>query len=185
MPENTALIAICDGHAQFEKAIAELRRLGFNMTNLSVFGKAYLSDEYVVGCYAADGRLKALGESVAFWDRLWIVLDEGGLFLVPGIGPIVVAGPFVHTLVAAIEDCQAVGGLSALGAALYSLGIPKEDIQRFEIEIRADECGLIALGPPELVTKAKTSLRKAGVSEIAADNRSHLGNTYEVLQMVH
>ena len=77
MPEDTVLIAICTGHTQAEKAIAELWRLGLNMTNLSVFGKAYLSDEYVVGCYIADGRSKALGGSVAFWDRLWKLARRG------------------------------------------------------------------------------------------------------------
>ena len=110
MPENRVLIAICTGHAQVERAILELKWLGFDMTNVSVFGRAYLNDEEVVGCYTAAGRLRAHGGSAAFWDRLWNLLGGGGLFLVPGIGPVVVAGPFVRTLVAAIEDGGAVAG---------------------------------------------------------------------------
>ncbi len=183
MPENTVLIAICTGHTQAEKAIAELWRLGLNMTNLSVFGKAYLSDEYVVGCYIADGRLKALGGSVAFWDRLWKSLGEGGLFLVPGIGPVVVAGSFVRTLVATIEDGRTGGCLSALGAAIYSLGVPKENILRFEIEIREDECGLIASGSAEAIAKARIAVEKLGAAEIVASGGCRSKGAVELLQM--
>ena len=68
MTENKAIIAICVGHTQAEKAIAELQQLGFARTNLSVFGKAYASDGNVVGCYTSGGHLKTRGGSLAFWD---------------------------------------------------------------------------------------------------------------------
>ena len=60
----------------------------------------------------------------AFWGGLWGVLFGSAFFLVPGIGPLVVADPFVSGIVGALEGAALVGGLSALGAALYSVGIP-------------------------------------------------------------
>ena len=98
MTENKAIIAICAGHTQAEKAIADLQQLGFTRTHLSVFGKAYASDGDVVGCYTSGGHLKARGGSLAFWDRLWNLLGDGGFFLVPNVGPVAIAGSFVRAL---------------------------------------------------------------------------------------
>lgn len=50
------------------------------------------------------------------------------IFLIPGLGPLVVAGPLVGWLGGALESAVVVGGLSALGAGLFSLGIPKNSI---------------------------------------------------------
>ena len=140
MTENKAIIAICAGHTQAEKAIADLQQLGFTRTHLSVFGKAYASDGDVVGCYTSGGHLKARGGSLAFWDRLWNLLGDGGFFLVPNVGPVAIAGSFVRALVTTIDEGVAIGGLSALGAAIYCLGIPRDSILRYEIELRASEC---------------------------------------------
>ncbi|MGA2258054.1 MAG: hypothetical protein ABSG53_25600 [Thermoguttaceae bacterium] len=183
MPENKALIAICTGHAHVERAIAELQRLDFEMTHLSAFGKAYLNDEEVVGCYTAGGRLRTHGWSFAFWERLWNLLGEGGFLFVPGIGPIVFAGPFVRTFAATIENNVTVGGLSPLGAAIYSLGIHKDSILRYEIEIRANECALLATGLAKALAKARIALEKVGATEIITSDECRLKRTDEVLQM--
>jgi hypothetical protein len=158
MPENKAILAICVGHAQAEKAIGELKRLGFDAKNVSVFRKACLDEDEFVGLYTAGERLLARGDSAAFWERMWDLLGDGGLFLVPGIGPVVLAGPFIHTLVATVDAGVAVGGLSALGAAMHHLGVPKFRILNYKVAIIAGQCAVVAIGTAELVTKAKTSL---------------------------
>jgi hypothetical protein len=156
--------------------------VGFDVKNLSVFGKAYVSEEAVVGVYTAGKRLLARGGSVGFWERFWDLLGDGGFFIVPGIGPVVFAGPFIQTLVATIDAGRAVGGLSALGAAIHSLGIPKDSVFSYETEIRANECALVAQGSPELLAKAKISLKKAGVSEITASDQCRLEAAEKALQ---
>ena len=42
-----------------------------------------------------------------------------------------VAGPLVSWIVGALEGGVLVGGLDALGAGLYSLGIPKDSILKY------------------------------------------------------
>jgi hypothetical protein len=158
MPEKKPIVAVCAGHAEAEKVIAELKRLGFDARNLSVLRKACLSGDEFVGIYSAGESLLARGGSAAFWKRMWDLLGDGGFFLVPGIGPVMLAGPFIHTLVATVDDGVTVDGLSALGAAIFSLGIPRVRILSYKVEIMAGECAVVALGSPELVTKAKSSL---------------------------
>jgi hypothetical protein len=166
MSENKVLLAVCVGRAQANRAIAELRRLGFDEKQISAFGKAYVSEEEVVGVYKAGKRLVARGGAANFWERLWDTLGDGGLFLVPGIGPVVVAGSFTYMLANTIDDVGTIGGLSALGRAIYSLGIPRDNILRYEMEIRANECALVAQGSPELVAQATASLKQVGMAEI-------------------
>ncbi len=159
MSENKALVAICNGHVQAEKAVAELQRLGFDMKQVSVVSKAYVSDEDLVGCYVVDGRIRALGGSAAFWERLWSILSEAGFFVVPGIGPVVIAGALVNALVTTVKDAVVAGGnLTPLAAASYSLGLPKDSVFGYEIEIKANKCILIAFGTPEAQAKAKAAI---------------------------
>jgi hypothetical protein len=61
--------------------------------------------------------------------------------------------------VAALESAVAVGGLSALGAALCSIGIPKDSVLRYETAIKANKFLLVAHGTAAEVAKAKDILK--------------------------
>src|SRR5271165_4403513 len=121
-----AVVAVYDTHEEAEAAVKELQRGGFDMKKLSVVGKDYHTDEQVVGYYNAGDRMKYWGGMGAFWGGLWGLLFGAAFFLVPGIGPVLVAGPVAASIVAALEGAVVVGGLSAIGAGLYSIGIPKD-----------------------------------------------------------
>jgi uncharacterized membrane protein len=123
-----AVVAVYDTHEQAEAAVKELQREGFDMKKLSVVGKDYHTDEHVVGYYNAGDRMKYWGKRGALWGGLWGLLFGAAFFWVPGLGPLLVAGPLSASIVAALECAVVVGGLSALGAALYSIGIPKNTV---------------------------------------------------------
>jgi len=91
----------------------------------------------------------------AFWGGLWGLLFGAAFFWVPGIGPLLVAGPLVSAFVAALEGAVVAGGLSALGAALYSIGIPKGSILRYETAIKVNKYLLVAHRTAAEVAKAK------------------------------
>jgi hypothetical protein len=78
--------------------------------------------------------------------------------LIPGIGPVLVAGPFLAALIGALESAELVGGLSALAAGLVSLGIPKDSAIKYEAEIKADKFVLVAHGAGEELERARTIL---------------------------
>ncbi len=60
------------------------------------------------------------------------MLFGSAFFVISGIGPLLVAGPLVAWIVGAVEGAVVVGGLSAIGAGLYSIGIPKNSIVEYE-----------------------------------------------------
>lgn len=125
MSDNNAVIAVFTDHDGAEAAVKKLADAGIDIKHLSVVGKGYHTDEKVVGFCNTGDRVKFWGKRGAFWGGLWGWLFGGVFMFVPPIGHVVVLGYLATAVVAAIEGAVVAGGLSALGAALYSSGIPK------------------------------------------------------------
>jgi uncharacterized membrane protein len=165
MLNKNSVIAMFDQHTQAEKAIQDLNRVGFDMKELSIIGNGYHTQEDVVGYYTTGDRMKYWGKNGAFWGSIWGLLFGSAFFMIPGIGPLVAAGPIVGWIVAALEGAAVVGGFSAIGAGLYSIGIPKESILRYETSLKAGTFMLVVHGTEDEVTRAKEILGTAGASE--------------------
>jgi hypothetical protein len=155
MTKNNAVVAIYKSHAEAETAVKELQQSGFDMKKLSIVGRDYHTDEHVVGYYNTGDRMKHWGKLGAFWGGIWGLLFGSAFFLIPGVGPLLVAGPLVSWIVGALEGAVVVGGLSALGAGLYSLGIPKDSILRYETALKSGKFVVIAHGSAEETTRAR------------------------------
>ncbi|MEI7582898.1 general stress protein [Runella sp.] len=158
MDKENAMVALYDTHEEAEMAIRELQKSGYDMKQLSIVGQDYHTDENVVGYYNMGDRMQKWGGIGAFWGGLWGLLFGSAFFLIPGIGPLLIAGPFVTSLVGALEGAVAVGGLSVLGAALVSLGVPKDSILEYETDIKAGKFILLAHGTAAQIETAKETL---------------------------
>ncbi len=167
MSETNSVVAIYQTHSQAEEAVKALQRSGFDMKKMSIVGKDYHSDEHVVGYYNAGDRMKYWGKMGAFWGGIWGMLFGAAFFLIPGIGPILVAGPLVAWIVGALEGAVVVGGLSALGAGLYSIGIPKDSVVKYEVALKSDKFLLLAHGTADEVAKARDILQTTNPVEMA------------------
>ena len=102
--------------------------------------------------------MKSWGGIGAFWGGIWGLLVGAGFFLIPGIGPVLVGGPFLAALVGALESAAVVGGLSAVSAGLVSLGIPKDSALKYEAEIKADKFVMVVHGTAEELERARAIL---------------------------
>lgn len=165
MSKKNATVAIFDDHTGAEDAVKELQKAGFDIKKLSIVGKDYYSDEHVVGYYNAGNRVKYWGKLGAFWGGIWGLLVGSAFLSIPGIGPIVVAGPLVSLIVGALEGAALVGGLSAVGAALYSIGIPKDSILKYETSLKLNKFLLVVHGTAEEVEKASEILQTTDATE--------------------
>jgi hypothetical protein len=165
--DTQSAVAIYNTHTEAESAVKELQKSGFDMKHLSIVGKGYHSEENVVGFYNTGDRMKYWGKQGAFWGGLWGLLFGSAFFLIPGLGPLIAAGPVVAWIVGALEGALVVGGLSALGAALYSSGIPKDSVLSYESAIKADKFLIIVHGTIDEMTKAKEILEPTGASGFA------------------
>ena len=155
MNVTNSVVAIYDTHEQAEKAVKELQEAGVDMKSLSIAGKGQHTDEHVVGYYNAGDRMKYWGKVGAFWGGFWGLLFGSAAFAIPGLGPILVAGPLVAWIVAGLEGAAVVGGVSAVGAGLVSIGIPKDSVLKYEVALKTDKFMLVVHGTPDAVAKAK------------------------------
>jgi uncharacterized membrane protein len=155
---ENSVVAVFETHAQAEEAVRQLQTDGFDMKKLSIVGKDYHTEEHVVGYYSTGDRMRYWGKVGAFWGGFWGLLLGSAFFWVPGLGQLVVAGPLVLWIVGALEEAVVVGGLGAFGAALYSIGIPKNSVLLYESEVKSGKLLLIAHGTAEEVEWAKEIL---------------------------
>jgi uncharacterized membrane protein len=155
MSISNSVVAIYETHERAERAIKELQEAGVDLKSLSIVARDTHTDEHVVGYYNAGDRMKYWGKVGAFWGGFWGLLFGSAIFAIPGIGPILVAGPLVGWIIAGLEGAALVGGVSAVGAGLVSIGIPKDSVLKYEIALKTDKFLLVVHGSPEQVDKAQ------------------------------
>ena len=166
MDKLETAIAVFPNHDAAEGAVKTLTSGGFAMKNLSVVGNGYHSEEKVVGFYSTGDRIMFWGSRGAFWGGFW-GLFFGGLFLAsPVTGPVVVLGFLATIIVAGIENAVVVGGVAALAAALYSIGVPKDSVIQYETALKADSFLDMARGTKEEIARAKTILGATNPSRL-------------------
>ncbi len=168
--KQNSVVSIFNTHTEAEDAIRELQKSGFEMNKLSIVGKDYHTEESVAGYYNTGDRVKYWGKLGAFWGGLWGFLFGSAFFIIPGIGPVVVGGPLVALIVGALEGAAVVGGLSAVGAALFSIGIPKDSIVKYETSLKSNKFLLIAHGTIEEVEHARKILEATNATETTVHN---------------
>jgi len=160
MSNTNCVVAVFGSHDQAEDAIREFQKDGFDMKKLSIVGKDYHTEEHVVGYYTTGDRMRYWGKLGAFWGGFWGLLFGSAFFWVPGVGQLLVAGPLVMWIVGALEGAVVTGGLSALGAGLYSIGIPKNSILQYETQVKNDKLLLVLHGTADEVKRASDLLNQ-------------------------
>jgi len=146
MDSTSSPFYVFNTHAEAEEAIQLLHRAEFDVKKLSLVGKGFHSEEHPVGFYTLGDRVKSWGGTGAFWGGIWGLLFVPAVFVLPGVGVVAMAGPLVAALIGALEGATIVGGISALGAALTSIGMPASDAVRYETALKADKYVLTVHG---------------------------------------
>jgi hypothetical protein len=158
MEKTDTVIAVFADHTAAETAVKKLTAAGFAMKNLSIVGKGYQTDEKVVGFYNTGDRIKFWGTRGALWGGLWGMFFGGLFLMIPGVGHVVVLGYLASMAIYGIENAIFVGGMSALGAALYGIGVPKDSVIQYETAVKADSFLVMAHGAASEVERAKAIL---------------------------
>ncbi len=169
MTESTqeqTVVAIYDSHTGAEAAIKALQQAGLDMKRLSIIGKDFQTEEHALGFYSSGDRMKIWGGQGAFWGTLWGVLFGGAFFVIPALGPIVVMGPLVAWIVGALEGAAIGGAAGVLTAALTSIGIPKDSVVKYELDVKTGKFLVLARGTAEMIEHARSVLHSTGASRL-------------------
>jgi hypothetical protein len=165
---QSSAVAIYNTHTEAEAAVKALQVSGIDTKLLSIVGKDYRTEDHVVGYYKTNDRLKYWGKLGAFWGGIWSLLLGEAFFWMPGIGPILVGGPLVSSIVGALEGATVHNGLTPLGSALHTMGIPKSSVINYESALKANKFLLVLHGANGEASKATSILIKTEPIELTA-----------------
>jgi hypothetical protein len=169
--KNTAVFGIYRDRANAEEAVDALRAAGFRNTDVS----ALLPDNVGTKDFAHEKNTKAPEGTTTGGVAGGIVggalgwLAGIGALAIPGVGPLIAAGPIVGAL-AGVGAGGAVGGLIG---ALVGMGIPEYEAKRYEGRVR--EGGILLsvhCDDSEWVKRAKNILENTGAEDIASAGES-------------
>ena len=183
--QTDAVVATFAHHRQAEAAVRKLDAAGLDMKHFSIVGKGYHTEEKVIGFYNTGDRIQFWGQNGAMWGGLWGLFFGGMMLTLPVVGPVVVLGHLAAMVFGALEGAVVVGGLGALGAALYGIGIPKDSVIDYEETLMANGFLIVAHGPTEEMARAKTILEASNptsldlhedVTDVPASPAGHAGH---------
>jgi hypothetical protein len=181
MQNDDSVVAVFADHAEADSAVKQLSAAGFTLKQLSVVGKGYHTEETAVGFYNMGDRVKFWGSRGVFWGGMW-GLFFGGLFLaIPVVGHVIVVGYLAAVAISAIEGAVTVGAVSAIAAALTSIGIPKNSVVQYETAIKADDFLVMAHGTAAEMERAKAILAVTHPKQLDL----HAGSSAPVLAHEH
>ncbi len=166
MKTTDAAIGVFAEHTAAEAAIKTLTSAGFPMKQLSVIGKGYHTEEKVVGFYNTSDRMKFWGTRGAFWGGMWGLFFGGVFMSVPVLGHVIVLGYLAATAISAIEGAVVVGGLSVIGAALASIGVPKDSVITYETALAADDFLVVVHGDAADIKRAREVLGTTAATRV-------------------
>jgi len=119
--------------------MGEFPQAGFGREKSSIVNKDCQTEEYTSSYYNTDEHMLDWGNHEAFWGGLWgmlfglaLFVVGSALFVLPGIGPLLVFGPPASWIVGILGGAIVVGGLGTLAAALLDTGIPEKNCRSHE-----------------------------------------------------
>ncbi len=134
-PRPTAVYGVYSDREQVEKVVDRLRKEGFLSSDISVvFPDRDMNKEFALekNTKAPEGAMAGGGTGLIVGGTLgWLV--GIGTLAIPGVGPLLAAGPVVAALAGAGVG-SAVGGIAG---GLIGLGLPEIEAKRYEEEIKA------------------------------------------------
>jgi hypothetical protein len=172
--KNTSVFAIYAEKASAERGVRGLMNAGFAAEAISVLlpenlGTRELGTEKATK--APEGATAGAGTGAVLGGTLGLLAGIGAL-AIPGVGPLIAAGPIMATL-AGIGVGGTVGGLTG---ALIGAGIPEYEAKRYEgflkkggilISVHCSTSGEIEI--------AKHALKATGGQDIASSGESSAG----------
>jgi hypothetical protein len=165
--KNTAAFGIYHNRAQAEQAVDTLTQAGFSNADISVLLPDQQSSKefaHEKNTKAPEGATTGAASGGALGGTLGLLAGIGAL-AIPGVGPLIAAGPIVGTL-AGMGVGGAVGGLVG---ALIGMGIPEYEAKRYEGRVKDGGILLsVHCDSSEEVSRAKDVLKQTGAEDIAS-----------------
>ena len=165
--KNTAVFGIYRDRRGVEEAVDALRAAEFRSTDISVLfpeNQGTKDFAHEKNTKAPEGTAAGAGTGAVIGGTLgW--LAGIGASAIPGVGPLIAAGP----IVAALTGVGVGGAIGGLTGALVGMGIPEYEAKRYEGRVK--EGGILVSvhsDNSEWTTKAKEILKRTGAEDVSS-----------------
>ncbi len=167
--EKKAVFGIFESRMDVERAVDRLKADAFSNSDISVLmpdkggSEKFAHDN---STKAPEGATTGAGTGLVVGGALGWLVGIGAL-AIPGVGPLIAAGPIVAMLAGAGTGA-ALGGIAG---GLVGLGIPEYEAKRYEGYIK--EGGILLsvhTGNSDLVKRAKEILEQTGAKDISSSS---------------
>jgi len=165
--KNTAVFGIYRSRVSVENAVDRLRQENFRNTDISVLfpeNEGTKDFAHVKNTKAPEGTAAGATSGAVIGGGLGWLAGIGAL-AIPGVGPLIAAGP----IVAALAGAGAGGVVGGITGALVGMGIPEFEAKRYEGRVK--EGGLLLsvhCDDSKWVKKAKEILEETGAEDVSS-----------------
>jgi hypothetical protein len=176
MAKNEVVFGIYTSKSRLDDAVGALKNAGFSNTDVSIL----MPDSSGAGSAsslgteksskAPEGAATGAGSGLLLGGALGWFVGVGAL-AIPGVGPLIAAGPILAALAGAGIG-SAVGGVTG---AVIGMGIPEYEAKRYETRVSAGNILLsVHCQSSERRERAKVTLEQTGAEDIAVTSESSL-----------
>jgi hypothetical protein len=165
--KNTAVFGIYKTVAQAERAVDVLTTAGFSNTDISVLlTDAQTSRDFAheKNTKAPEGTATGVATGGIIGGTLGLLAGIGTL-AIPGVGPLIAAGP----IIAALAGLGVGGAAGGIIGALVGMGIPEYEAKRYEGRVKDGGVLLsVHCNTSKEIDRAKELLKNSGAEDIAS-----------------
>jgi hypothetical protein len=169
MTKNKSVFGIYRGNV--EPAVNALKHAGFSNSDVSILLPENIDTEELAteqSTKAPEGAAVGVGSGAAVGGALGWLVGVGAL-AIPGIGPVIAAGP----LVAALAGIGIGGALGGFAGSLVGMGIPEYEAKRYEGELlKGGILVVVHCETDEETNRAKEVFQSSGAQDIATSRET-------------
>jgi len=167
MGKNTAVFGIYKDRMGVERAVDALKSAGFSNADISaLFPENDGTRDFATekSTKAPEGATTGAGTGAVLGGGLGWLMGIGAL-AIPGLGPLIAAGP----IVAALAGAGVGGAVGGLTGALVGMGIPEYEAKRYEGRVKDGGILLsVHSDRSEDTKRAKDILEQTGAQDVSS-----------------
>src|SRR5712672_421261 len=175
---NTAVFGIYPDRPSTENAVAALRDAGFRNTDISVLFPENVGTKdfaHEKSTKAPEGVAAGATSGAVVGGALGWLAGIGAL-AIPGVGPLIAAGP----IIAALTGVGVGGAVGGITGALVGLGIPEYEAKRYEGRVQKGGILLsVHCGSSDEVKRAKEIIGRTGGEDVSSTGEASVDTSTE------
>ena len=168
---NKAVFGLYVTRRQVENAVDELKAQGFRNTDISVLLPENVGTKdfaHEKGTKAPEGMATGATSGAVVGGALGWLAGIGAL-AIPGVGPLIAAGP----IIAALTGVGVGGAVGGITGGLVGLGIPEYEAKRYEGRIKGGSILLsVHTDDSKWTDKAERILKDTGAEDISSTSET-------------